>query len=108
MFVPDGSEMNWNAGDAKAAKASGVKVKGNKLIITLTKADPPFLAKISMPFFQALPTSLPRSKEVINVSGNQLPSAGPYYVSSREPNRTVVLKRNPNYKGPRPRNVDAM
>ena len=39
---------------------------------------------------------------------NQLPSAGPYYVSFREPNRTVVMKRNPNYKGPRPRNLDAI
>ena len=112
QFISDPSGTNIAGAqavrDGKAAKASGVKVKGNKLIVTLTKADPTFLAKISMPFFQALPTSLPRSKEIISVSGSQLPSAGPYYVSSREPNRTILLKRNPNYKGPRPRNLDAL
>lgn len=94
--------------DGKAAKASGVRVSGNKLIVKLTKADPTFLAKISMPFFQAMSNSLPRGKEIISVSGNGLPSAGPYYVSFREPNRTVTLKRNRFYRGPRPRNLDAI
>ena len=28
-----------------------------------------------------------------------MPSAGPYYVDSRTPNRLVVVKRNPNYHG---------
>ena len=34
-----------------------------------------------------------------------MPSAGPYYVDSRTPNRLVVVKRNPNYHGTRPHNV---
>jgi ABC-type oligopeptide transport system substrate-binding subunit len=51
-----------------------------------------------MPFFQALPTNLSRTNKVINVNGsNPLPSAGPYYVSEREPNRLVTVKKNPNY-----------
>ena len=74
--------------DGKAAKATGVRVSGNKLTINLTKADATFLAKISMPFFQAMSTKLPRGNKVINVAGNDLPSAGPYYVSTREPNRS--------------------
>jgi oligopeptide transport system substrate-binding protein len=94
--------------DGRAAKASGVRVRGNRLIITLQKADATFLAKISMPFFQAMSTRLPRGKEVISVSGNQLPSAGPYYVSSRVPNRSIVLRRNPRYGGKRVRNPDAI
>jgi ABC-type oligopeptide transport system substrate-binding subunit len=94
--------------DGKTAKASGVKVSGNKLIINLTKPDATFLAKISMPFFQAMSTRLPRGNKVINVSGNNLPSAGPYYVSAREPNRSVTLRRNPHYRGSRPRNLDTI
>jgi len=36
---------------------SGVKVKGNHLVITLTKASPDFLARMAMPFFCAIPTT---------------------------------------------------
>ena len=32
-----------------------------------------------------------------------MPSAGPYYVAEHSPNRRLVLKRNPNYHGSRPR-----
>ena len=118
QFVADENATNIVGAAAvregTASKASGVKVKGNKLTITLTKPDATFLSKITMPFFQALPTSLSRSDKVINVSGsNPLPSAGPYYVSEREPNRLVTIKKNPNYaKGVsrkykrRPRNLN--
>jgi oligopeptide transport system substrate-binding protein len=83
--------------DGRARNASGVRVRGNRLIVTLTKPDATFLAKITMPFFQAMPTGLSRTNKIINVSGNQLPSAGPYYVSAREPNRLVTLRKNPFY-----------
>lgn len=95
--------------DGKAGKMAGVRVSRNKLIIRLTKADPTFLAKISMPFFQAMSTRLPRSKKVISVASiKDLPSAGPYFVSFREPNRSVTIKRNRFYRGSRPRNLDAI
>ena len=94
--------------DGRAAKIAGVRVRGSRLTITLTKADPTFLAKLSMPFFQAMSQRIPRSKKVISVTGQQLPSAGPYYVSFREPNRAVTLQRNRFYRGPRPRNLDAI
>jgi peptide/nickel transport system substrate-binding protein len=112
QFVSDPSGSNIVGAqavrDGRAAKASGVRVSGNRLIVRLTKADPTFLAKISMPFFQAASTSLPRGREVINVDGNQLPSAGPYYVSHREPNRVIIVQRNRFYRGTRPRNPDTM
>jgi peptide/nickel transport system substrate-binding protein len=101
QFVADVNGTNivgaQDVRDGKAATARGVRVRGNKLIVTLTKPDATFLAKITMPFFQAMPTSLSKTDKIINVSGNQLPSAGPYYVSGREPNRLVSLKRNPFY-----------
>jgi peptide/nickel transport system substrate-binding protein len=112
QFISDANGSNIAGAAAvragTAAKMSGVRVSGNKLIIRLTKADATFLAKISMPFFQAMPTTLSRTTKVISVNGNQLPSAGPYYVSFREPNRSLTLKRNPYYKGPRPRNPAAV
>jgi ABC-type oligopeptide transport system substrate-binding subunit len=86
-----------NAG--QAATASGVRVSGNKLIISLTKSDPTFMAKITMPFFSATSPKLPLKTEKIGVSGGSpLPTAGPYYVSFREANRSITLKRNPFYK----------
>jgi ABC-type oligopeptide transport system substrate-binding subunit len=102
QFVADTNATNivgaQDVRDGKASKAKGVRVRGNKLIVSLTKPDATFLAKISMPFFQAMPTNLSRTDKVINVdSSHPLPSAGPYYVAERVPNRLVVLKKNPNY-----------
>jgi peptide/nickel transport system substrate-binding protein len=85
----------------KAKHISGIKVTGNKLAITLDKIAPDFLSRIAMPFFCAVPKSTP-----INPKGERaVPSAGPYYIASYTPKRRIVLKKNPNYHGSRPRNV---
>jgi ABC-type oligopeptide transport system substrate-binding subunit len=88
--------------DKKAQTARGVVVKGNKLTIKLTQADGGLLAKLGMPFFQAIPTSLPVDPKGVNA----YPSAGPYYFASRDVGRQIVLKTNKFYKGSRPHNVD--
>jgi peptide/nickel transport system substrate-binding protein len=90
---------------------TGVRIRGNTLTIRLTRADPTFLVKITMPFFQATWTGLPLRRAITDVNDrNDLPTAGPYYVSFRESNRSIVLKRNPFYRrGPgrtRPRNLN--
>jgi peptide/nickel transport system substrate-binding protein len=87
----------------KATTAAGVKVNGNELKITLTKVAPDFIARLAMNFFCAVPLDLP-----VPLKGNTIPSAGPYYIASRTPNRSVIVKRNPNYKGSRPHHVDEM
>ena len=101
QFISDPNGTNivgaQDVRDGKAATMRGVRVRGNKLTITLTKPDATFLAKITMPFFQAMSTGLSKTNKVINVSGNNLPSGGPYYVSAREPNRLVSLRKNPFY-----------
>jgi ABC-type oligopeptide transport system substrate-binding subunit len=81
---------------------SGVKVKGSHLVITLTKASPDFLARVAMPFFCAIPTNLPHDPNGVLAP----PSAGPYYISDRTPTKSITIKRNPNYKGKRPHNLD--
>jgi peptide/nickel transport system substrate-binding protein len=85
----------------KAQTASGVKVNGNKLTIMLTKPSADFISRISLPFFSAIPHGMP-----INGKGEtKFASAGPYMVANWTQGRSAEFDRNPNYKGPRPRNV---
>ncbi|NUR77683.1 MAG: hypothetical protein HOQ28_15535 [Thermoleophilia bacterium] len=100
MQSPAGAFMSDVVG-ASRSPVSGVKVKGNHLIVTLTKPAPDFLARVAMPFFAAIPASTPRDPNGVLT----LPSAGPYYIASRVPNKSIVLKRNPYYKGKRPHNA---
>ena len=89
--------------DGKAPTASGVRVDGDKLIIELTKPDGGLLAKLAMPFFQALPLDLPLD----HLGVLAYPSAGPYYFFSRVIGRQITIKRNPYYTGSRPAYADA-
>jgi peptide/nickel transport system substrate-binding protein len=97
----------------KAARAAGVKARGNRLTVTLTRVAPDFLARMTMPFFAAIPTNLE-----INSAGVAAPlvSAGPYYVKEWVKGRSAVAVRNPYWssaKEPyrslnRPANVNAI
>jgi len=87
---------------ADKTPVSGVSVKGTHLLINLKKPAPDFLARVAMPFFCAIPTNLARDPNGVE----EPPMAGPYYISERTPNKSIVLKRNPNYKGKRPHNVN--
>jgi ABC-type oligopeptide transport system substrate-binding subunit len=81
---------------------SGVQIRGSHLVVRLTKAAPDFLARVAMPFFCAIPTNLAHDPNGVLAP----PSAGPYYIASRVPNKSIVIKRNPFYKGKRPHNVN--
>jgi ABC-type transport system substrate-binding protein len=97
--------------DGKAKSAPGIQVKGNHLIIKLTKPVPDIVNRLTMPFFcpQPGPSGLPRNKDGI---GAPFSGAGPYYVAQWTPSRSAVLERNPNWKGAiaktRPANADRM
>jgi len=116
QFITDPAGTNIVGGLAvntgKAKHARGVVVKGNKLIIHLVKPDATFMAKITMPFFQATSTKLPLTQEVVTVKGNALPSAGPYYYARNDVNSLTSIRRNPFYKaGPgrtRPHNLTGL
>ena len=80
------------------ASVSGIQVQGNTLTITLTKQYATIIPVLATPFACAVPVGTP-----INSKGqNTVPGAGPYYVASYTPNKSVVLKRNPHYTGDRP------
>ena len=112
-FITDPSGTNI-VGAAKVNQGNGTHVsgavaKGNKLIVHLTKADGTFMSKITMPFFQATSTKVPLTKEIVTVSGNELPSAGPYYYARNQVNQLTSVRQNKFWKaGPgrkRPRNL---
>jgi peptide/nickel transport system substrate-binding protein len=86
----------------KAKAASGVVANGNTLKITLTKKAPDFLSRIAMPFFCAIPLSTPIAPNGVQT----IAGAGPYYVASWSPKRQLILKKNPNYGGKRPQNLN--
>jgi peptide/nickel transport system substrate-binding protein len=89
------------AGRARAV--SGVVARGNTLTIRLTRPDPDFPKKMTLPFFCAVPPELPTEPEGI---GAPLHSAGPYYVTEYVPLERVKIRRNPHYGGTRPHHVD--
>jgi serine/threonine protein kinase len=87
----------------KAAHIAGISVRGSVLAITLVKPAGDFLTRLSMFAFCPVPLSAPVRAPAIIV--RPTPSAGPYYISSMQGDRTV-LERNPNYHGPRPRRAE--
>ncbi|MDQ3822113.1 MAG: ABC transporter substrate-binding protein [Actinomycetota bacterium] len=83
---------------------SGVRAIGRyRLQIRLTKNAPDFLARVTMPFFSAVPLNIPNVPEGVNAPAG---FGGPYYVQTWDKGRTAVLVRNRFYRGPRPSNPD--
>jgi peptide/nickel transport system substrate-binding protein len=86
----------------KKSSARGVVAKGMTLVVSFTRAVPDFPAWTTMPFFCAVPPTLPVDAEGVST----LAGAGPYHVARQVRGRSIVLKRNPFYRGSRPRHVD--
>jgi ABC-type oligopeptide transport system substrate-binding subunit len=90
----------------RASRATGVRALGRYgLQIRLTQRAPDLLARLAMPFFQAIPTNLPITSEGVNAPVH---TAGPYYIARWDRNRQVVVQRNRFYRGPRPHNVNSI
>jgi ABC-type transport system substrate-binding protein len=80
------------------------KVQGSHFIVTLKKPSPDFLARIGMEFFCAVPANLAHDPNGVDTP----PMAGPYYIADWKKGTSLVIKRNPNYKGKRPHNLDGI
>src|SRR5262245_7004453 len=76
----------------------GVVPKGNRLVIRFTRPTPDFPARTTMPFFCAVPPTLPADPEGRVV----FPGSGPYAVSDYVRGRRITLIRNRFYAGERP------
>ena len=81
---------------------ASTKVAGSHFVVTLKQPGPDFLARIGMEFFCAVPNGLPHDPNGVDTP----PMAGPYYIDSWTKGKSLVMKRNPNYKGKRPHNLD--
>jgi peptide/nickel transport system substrate-binding protein len=90
----------------RASRATGVRALGRyTLQIRLSRRAPDLLARLAMPFFQAIQTNLPIEPDGVNAPVH---TAGPYYIARWERNRQVVVNRNRFYRGPRPHNVNSI
>jgi peptide/nickel transport system substrate-binding protein len=93
------------AADVQAGRAtvpSGVVARGNRLVVRFKHPLADFAARTTMPYFCAVPPTLPADPEGVTA----FPGAGPYYVTEYRPGERVVLKRNRFYRGTRPHYVD--
>ena len=82
--------------------AAGVVARGRTLVVRFTRPVPDFAVQTTMPFFCAVPPSLPVDPE----GRRTFPGAGPYYVAQYRRGEQIVLQRNRFYGGKRPHHVD--
>ena len=85
---------------------SGIRVEGDRISFTLRARSADFLERLSLPYFCTVPLGTP-----IVDGGLQPvapPSAGPYYMASRENGAWTLLRANPNYRGRRTPKLDAI
>jgi len=71
------------------------QARGRTLTIRLRTPAPDFTQRLALPYFCAVPSWAP------NRQSDTLPSAGPFAIQSYRPGRSLVLRRNPYYHGPR-------
>jgi YVTN family beta-propeller protein len=88
----------------KTRHIAGIRARGNTLSIRLTDVSGSFLSRLAMPFFCPVPIGTPIDPKGLPT----IPSAGRYYIASYQPNQRLILKRNPNYHGPRQHRPDEL
>ena len=81
----------------------GITVAGDTITIRLTRPAGDLPARLRSSYFCPVPIGTP----AVSGGGSATPiaMAGPYYVSSTR-GAHVVLERNPNYRGDRPRRIE--
>ena len=105
MHSPLASELGDIAGArafmaGRTAHISGVSAAGDVLTIRLTAPAGDLPTRLAQSAFCAVPANTPRTPDTVRT----IPMAGPYRIASVMPRQGVVLTRNPNYHGNRPRN----
>ncbi len=104
-------ESAFRAGEAE--HISGIRAHGDTLAITLVRPSSDFLQRLALPFFCPVPVGSPIGVPDVGAvmrDGDRLtiPSTGPYYIADFNTGEYMILKRNPNYSGPRPHQLDAI
>jgi peptide/nickel transport system substrate-binding protein len=89
----------------RAEHISGLRVEGDGLAITLAQPSMTLPARLANPCLSVVPAGTPTAPGGL---GHPIPSAGPYFASSVILGQQIVLRRNPEYRGPRTAALDAM
>ena len=99
----------------EADHISGLRAEGDTLTIELVGPASNFLDRLSVPFFCPVPVGSPLVPGGAGAYAGYphrgaaaVPSAGPYYIADHLDGEYAILKRNPNYNGPRPHVLDAI
>jgi peptide/nickel transport system substrate-binding protein len=79
--------------DGKAKSVSGITIDGDKIKFQLEEPVGSFQARLTMPFSCPVPKGTAKAA----LENGELQISGPYKVESYDPNRRLVLVRNPNY-----------
>jgi len=90
--------------NASVKTVSGVSASGQKLTISLTKADGTMLPKLALPFFCPITKHSglwTGSKWKDSEFNGAFPGNGPYYLKTRNVGSQMVLARNMKYSGPK-------
>lgn len=94
----------------KADHVSGLVAAGDQLAITLSAPSTDFLSRLALPYVCPVPVRTPILRSGLDPDP-PISGAGPYYLAaagrrSHITPRLIVLKKNPNYHGPRPQPFD--
>ena len=94
----------------RAAHIAGITARGDTLAIRLAHPAPDFPERIAASYFCPVPIGTPLGSPSAGGGGLEqpIPSAGPYYLTGENGGEIDVLRRNPNYHGPRPQHLDAV
>ena len=111
---PDADGIVWlddivGASEYHAGRASGVtglSTTDANLSVTLKAPSSTFLERLSLPVFCPVPIGSARLRGGVNDPA--LPRSGPYYISDHVRGQYLILKRNPDYPGPRTTGADAI
>ena len=103
-FVSDIAGVDaYRAG--RAQHVAGISAHGDTLTIRLERTVEDLTARMALPYFCAVPLGAPI---VPNGLEKPIPAAGPYYLATHVEGVVAVVKRNPNYPGPRAQRLDAI
>jgi hypothetical protein len=83
----------------RAPHISGLRASGDRLLLRLRAPAADLPLRMTARAFCAVPAGTPASASRFDTE--PIPSAGPYYLAAHYGGNAALLRRNPNYHGPR-------
>jgi DNA-binding SARP family transcriptional activator/ABC-type transport system substrate-binding protein len=89
----------------RARRIRGLTASGDRLVVRLRAPARDLPLRMTSRAFCAVPEGTPPG--ATRFAETPIPSAGPYYLAAHYGGNAALLRRNPNYRGPRPRRFAA-